>query len=142
MTAAARAPRTSLTDVLGVRRSNPLLGVIKEPTADNRRWAHRRASATSASLIGSEIGDPVPCVILDSSSTGARIKPHFTRAARFQSIKELPGTLTLFYTIDRVAIDCKIAWRRDGEVGLKFVSPARSIPKPPARPTVGGKGKK
>lgn len=142
MTAVVRAPRANWTDVLGNRKGNPLLSAEQASKADNRRWAHRRASATSATLIGEDVGDPVPCVILDSSSTGARIKPHFTRAARFQNIKDLPGTVTLFYTIDRVAIDCKVAWRRDGEVGLKFVSPARSIPKPAQRPMMPGKGKK
>lgn len=107
--------------------------------ADNRRWAKRRDSVTSATIGGAEIGEPLPCVVLDSSSTGARIKPHFARAARCQSIKDLPAHLTLVFTIDRVAIDCNIAWRRDGEVGLKFVSPARGLPKPAVKSAIAAK---
>ena len=101
MTAAIRAPRANWADVLGSRKANSLIGVVDETDADNRRWAHRRASATSATLIGADIGDPVPCVILDTSSTGARVKPHFARGARFQTIKDLPDNFTLFYTLDR-----------------------------------------
>ena len=142
MTAAVRATRASWTDVLAPRKANSLIGVVADIDEDNRRWAHRRGSATPAALIGGELGDPVPCLILDTSSTGARVKPHFAQGARCQSLRDLPERFTLFYTHDRVAIDCKIAWRREGELGLKFTSPARSIPKPPARPTIGGKGKK
>ena len=142
MTAAIRAPRANWADVLGSRKANSLIGIVVETDADNRRWAHRRVSATSAILIGVEIGDPVPCLILDTSSTGARVKPHFARGAKFQAIMELPEIFTLFYSLDRVAIECKVAWRRDGELGLRFTSPARSVPKPPPRPTLGQKAKK
>lgn len=142
MTVAVRAPRTHWNDVLGARKANSLIGLVGATNGDNRRWAHRRVSATSATLIGGEVGDPVPCLILDSSSTGARVKPHFARAAKFQGIKDLPDKFTLFYTLDRVAIDCLVAWRRDGEVGLKFTSPARSMPKPAPRPSIGARPKK
>jgi hypothetical protein len=142
MTAVVRAPRANWTDVLSSRKANSLIGIVGETDADNRRWAHRRNSATSATLIGGEIGDPVPCVILDTSSTGARVKPHFARGARLQNLKDLPEKFTLFYTLDRVAIDCVLAWRRDGEIGLKFTSPARSIPKPAPRPKIGPTAKK
>ena len=107
-----------------------ILSRVPEIAPDNRRWAHRRVCSSSATLQAPELGELVPCVVLDTSSTGARIKPHFTRAARNQSILDLPETFTLVYAIDRVAIDCRIAWRRGSELGLKFVSPARTLPKP------------
>lgn len=138
MTTVARQTRT-LGSGLSRIGTPAIVGSTDAALADNRRWAKRRDSATLATICSNDIGDPLPCVVLDSSSTGARIKPHFARAARCQNLKDLPAHLTLFFTIDRVAIDCKIAWRRDGEVGLEFVSPARSIPKPHPNPTTAPK---
>jgi hypothetical protein len=139
MSIAVRALRTGWTDVLVSSRARARVGVFGNPTANNRRWAHRRSSATAATLNGSELGDPVPCLVLDTSSTGARVRPHFARGARCQSLKDLPERFTVMFTIERVAMDCVVAWRRDGEIGLKFVSPARTVPKPKRVAVVKGK---
>ena len=138
MATAARQSRT-LASALSHVGKPTIVGGSDAAPADNRRWAKRRDSTTSATLCSIDIGDPLPCVVLDSSSTGARIKPHFARAARCQSIKDLPAHLTLVFTIDRVAIDCKIAWRRDGAIGLKFVSPVRVLPKPAVKSAIAAK---
>jgi hypothetical protein len=139
MSIAARTPRASWADALATRKANSLVGAVGTLTDDNRRWAHRRSSATAATLNGSELGDPVPCVVLDTSSTGARVRPHFARGARCQTLKDLPDHFTIIFTIERVAMDCVVAWRRDGEVGLRFVSPARTVPKPKRVMIVKGK---
>jgi hypothetical protein len=139
MSFAVRTPRASWADALVSSKANSLVGAVGKVTDDNRRWAHRRSSATAATLNGGDLGDPVPCLVLDTSSTGARVRPHFARGARCQSLKDLPERFTIMFTIERVAIDCVIAWRRDGEVGLKFVSPARTVPKPKRNMVVKGK---
>jgi hypothetical protein len=141
MTIAVRTPRTNWADVLGARKTASFAGLVEKIEGDNRRWANRRASASAATLTSPNMGDALTCVVLDTSSTGVRIKPHFSRASSCQTLSDLPKTLTLVFTIDRVAIDCKIAWRRDKEVGLTFISPARTLPKPPPRPMIGGKKK-
>jgi hypothetical protein len=141
MTVALKPPTADRTQIALRTNRNSLVGIVAGVSEDNRRWAKRRASATVATLQGPDLGDPVPCLVLDTSSTGARIRPHLTRGGRFHSIKELPTKFVLLFTIDRVAIDCKIAWRTADEVGLKFVSPARTLPKPPQRPKIGTKKK-
>lgn len=154
MTAPAREARPKPIPVLNIRNGSYITfgtrggapqssnaapqaaSVAPEPAAtdeikeDNRRWAHRRSSTTAATISGDGVGDPLPCIVLDTSSTGARVKPHFSRAAKCQSIDELPATFTLTFTMDLVAVDCRVAWRRKGEVGLRFTSPSRSVPKP------------
>ena len=141
MSLATRPLRASWTEVLAPRKANSLLGVVGATSDDNRRWAQRRSSSTAATLFGEAFGEPVSCLVLDTSSTGARIKPHFPRGGRFQSSKDMPKSFTMLCTIDRMAVDCKVAWCRGDEIGLKFISPARSLPKPPARPKHPGKGK-
>ena len=138
MSTALRAPEEVHTPgVFNIRTGKYI--TVPELAPDNRRWAKRRAAASKGELSGDDIGEPLACVVLDTSSTGARLKPHFPRAARCQSIKDLPARVTLMFVMDRFAVDCEICWRRDGEVGVRFVSPAREVPKParmvaPARP--------
>ncbi len=127
MTIAVRTTRANWAEALAPRKVPSLIGIVADPAGDNRRWAHRRTSATAGYIYGGEIVDPVNCVILDTSSTGARIEVRALRGSRFHNINDLPKTFTIVFQIDRVALDCSIAWRRGSELGIKFTSPARTI---------------
>ena len=133
MTVAVRTTRANWADVLAPKRAASLIGIVGTATEDNRRWAHRRASATAGYLYGGEITEPVNCVILDTSSTGARMEVRALRGSRFHNIGDLPKTFSLAFTSDRVIVDCVIAWRRGNEIGVKFTSPARPAPPQPKR---------
>lgn len=137
MSTALKAPEPKAPGVFNIRTGKYIS--IPELAPENRRWAKRRAAASKGELSAEEIGEPLACVVLDTSSTGARLKPHFPRAARCQGIKDLPARLTLMFVMDRFAVDCEVCWRREGEIGVRFVSPAREVPKPvrmmqPAKP--------
>ena len=125
-----RAIRASWAEAIPARKVTSLIGLVGTKSDDNRRWAHRRSSATAGYIYGGEIVDPVNCVILDTSSTGARIEVRALRGSRYHNINDLPKTFTIVFQIDRVAVDCGIAWRRGSELGIKFTSPARTIPPP------------
>lgn len=130
MTVAVRTTRASWAEAIPARKVTSLIGLVSTKSDDNRRWAHRRSSATAGYIYGGEIVDPVNCVILDTSSTGARIEVRALRGSRYHNINDLPETFTIVFQIDRVAVDCSIAWRRGSELGIKFTSPARTIPPP------------
>jgi hypothetical protein len=130
MTVTVRTARANWAEAFSARRTTSLIGLVGSKSDDNRRWAHRRSSATAGYIYGGEIVDPVNCVILDTSSTGARIEIRALRGSRFHNINDLPKQFTIVFQIDRVAVDCAIAWRRGSELGIKFTSPARSIPAP------------
>ena len=135
MTVAVRTTRANWAEAFPVRKTTSLIGLMGTGSDDNRRWAHRRSSATSAYIYGGEIVDPVNCVILDTSSTGARVEVRALRGSRHHNINDLPEQFTIVFQIDRVAVDCEIAWRRGSELGIKFTSPARTI-QPPKRKLV------
>ncbi len=130
MTVAVRTTRASWAEAIPARKVTSLIGFVGTRSDDNRRWAHRRSSATAGYIYGGEIVDPVNCVILDTSSTGARIEVRALRGSRYHNINDLPETFTIVFQFDRVAVDCSIAWRRGSELGIKFTSPARTIPPP------------
>lgn len=133
MTVAVRTARVNWAEALNARKATSFVGIVGEKSDDNRRWAKRRMSATAGYIYGGEIVDPVNCVILDTSSTGARIEVRALRGSRYHNISDLPKTFSLAFTSDRVVINCVIAWRRGNELGIKFTSPARAAPPLPKR---------
>jgi PilZ domain len=63
---------------------------------------------------GSPLG---ACLMVDVSAGGARLK--------VQTPEELPGEFTLVLSRDgQLRRQCAIAWRKDGTIGVQFVSPA------------------
>lgn len=140
MTVAVRTARSNWAEALNARKAISFVGLVGEKSDDNRRWAKRRMSATAGYIYGGEIVDPVNCVILDTSSTGARIEVRALRGSRYHNINDLPKQFTVVFTIDWMAVDCVIAWRRGNELGLKFTSPARTIP--PQKRMIAAKSKR
>lgn len=140
MTVAVRTARLNWAEAFNARKASSLVGIVGDKSDDNRRWAKRRMSATAGYIYGGEIVDPVNCVILDTSSTGARIEVRALRGSRYHNVNDLPKQFTIVFTVDRVAVDCVIARRYGNELGLKFTSPARTIP--PQKRMVVAKSKK
>ncbi len=59
---------------------------------------------------------PIPCVVLDVSNNGARLG---AKAA-------LPDKFTLMLSAKGALRDCEVMWRREQEVGVKFVRRANT----------------
>ncbi len=58
-------------------------------------------------------------VIRDVSDSGVRIK--------LQTNDFLPNRFTLYIELDGVLVDCEAVWRRDMEIGAKFVSEKTNV---------------
>jgi hypothetical protein len=68
-------------------------------------------------------------VVRDSSATGALIELGRAPGALRSDAENLPARFTLFMTMDRVAIDCKLVWRKGSAAGLQYAGPARLLGK-------------
>lgn len=79
----------------------------------NRRIEPRRRIARSATISAHDAPSPVPCVVLDISSGGARLDVHHsaTIQQRFRLMIDLEGT-------ERT---CEVVWRKENSVGVKFI---------------------
>ncbi|KAB2911029.1 MAG: PilZ domain-containing protein [Hyphomicrobiaceae bacterium] len=64
----------------------------------------------------------LPCMVRDMSATGARL--------RLSGSVGAPDTFELIIELDGLEANCEVVWRRDQDVGVRFVSaPRRVAPK-------------
>ncbi len=95
-----------------------------------RRFAQRKAVATNALILSPDINAPMPCMVRDVSTTGARIELVTAPENLLGGRAKLPGTFTLNLRLDRLEVDCAIVWRNGAAVGVKFLSTPRSYIRP------------
>jgi hypothetical protein len=57
-------------------------------------------------------GDKHPCVVRDISSTGA--------ALEFSGLIRIPDEFTFIMPDERLKLLCRVVWRRDYRVGVRF----------------------
>jgi hypothetical protein len=57
-------------------------------------------------------GDKYPCVVRDISSTGA--------ALEFPDLIRIPDEFTLIMPDERLKLLCRVVWRRDYRIGVRF----------------------
>jgi hypothetical protein len=57
-------------------------------------------------------GDKYPCVVRDISSTGA--------ALEFSDLIRIPDEFTLIMLDEQLKLLCRVVWRRDYRVGVRF----------------------
>ncbi len=78
------------------------------------------------------LSNPLPCTILDTSSTGARLELDIVRGGQI-SRDTVPQKFTLVMPSERLLVDCEVAWRSNQLIGVRYLAPARFQPKPPPR---------
>src|SRR5674476_647751 len=78
------------------------------------RKAHRRAVSLTAMILNGDKSMVGLCTMLDVSRTGARIKPPLAT--------EVPNEFILLLTKNgKVRRQCKISWRTETAIGVRFV---------------------
>jgi hypothetical protein len=85
------------------------------PAAKQLRVALRQRTLKSAKIV---LGNwcAIDCTLRDVSETGAKI--------RVSDVTSIPAEFRLFTATDNMIRDVKVAWKRQGEVGVIFMSPA------------------
>lgn len=95
---------------------------------DERRFSRRRTAEARAFIFAPGLTEPQPCLVKDQSTTGARVRLDPTGKDHV-AIGEIPENFTLVLQLDRVSLDCNVAWRREKSLGVRFTSPARFLPR-------------
>jgi len=62
----------------------------------------------------------LPCTVRDLSTTGAHL--------RADSSINTPNTFELLIELDGFEANCEVVWRKDKDIGVRFLSPPRSVP--------------
>ncbi len=82
-----------------------------DPT--DRRSAPRKR-VVRAAIVAQDSDTPIPCILLDLSDNGARLHLHVA--------SEAPDRFWLSVEAENILRQCDVMWRREHEIGIKFVS--------------------
>lgn len=99
----------------------------------DQRWARRNPSRLCAQIQHPSLAAPIQCIIKDTSSTGARLELTVVRGGQI-SRDRAPDRFTLFMPLERLLVDCEVAWRQGSLLGVRYVSPSRRAPKQSIKP--------
>jgi hypothetical protein len=91
-----------------------------------RRVAARKSAATNALIISPELSLPMACLVRDVSTTGARITLVASSENLLGGRAKIPTRFVLDMRLDRMVVECAIAWRSGAAVGVRFVCKPRS----------------
>lgn len=97
--------------------------------AKNKRFAQRRKSALPGLVFPEGVNTSIPCLIVDMSTTGARLELKDGWDNPFRARGTDLSKLTLVIRHDKVAYDCKIVRCSEKSIGVKFLSSPRVIGK-------------
>ncbi len=95
-------------------------------TGDGRR-APRKSSLIGGTITAASMVAERPCKIMDMSATGARLKLMPTSDGLRGLPAGVPDSFTLVLRVDRIEVDCEVAWRADRELGVKFKAVPRAL---------------
>lgn len=97
-----------------------------QQAGDEGRRAPRKSSVIGGVITAASMVAERPCKVVDMSATGARIRLMPTSDQTRGLPAGVPDTFTLVLRVDRIEVDCEVAWRKDREFGVKF----RGVPRP------------
>ncbi len=97
-------------------------------SADELRWARRNAARIGGQICHPRLAQPLQCTVRDTSSTGARLEMAHVIGGQI-SRDTAPENFTLVMPMDRLEVDCQVAWRRGNLIGVRYTSPTRRLEK-------------
>ncbi len=89
------------------------------PKADDARIAPRRRMLKAGKIAYSDRHVTIGCTVRDMSATGARL--------RVEGSVTAPDTFELLIALDGLEANCKVVWRRETEIGVRFVGAPRTV---------------
>lgn len=92
-----------------------------------RRWAARKPSMAAAAIRLPDNSVPIPCLVRDVSTTGAKIELVTGADNLLGGRVRLPPKFTLQIKVDRMEVDCAIVWRKSEFVGVRYLSTPRPV---------------
>lgn len=101
--------------------ANPVPSILPD-----RRSVKRRRVLKGGIVAFNNRHCAVPCSVRDISNAGARI--------RVESTFNVPDRFELIIEIDGLGADCKVAWRKGNDIGVRFIGECRHAR--PGRPQV------
>jgi hypothetical protein len=87
---------------------------------DARRSHPRRRVLKSGTIAFNDRFSALPCTVRDLSETGAHL--------RVEGTINVPNTFLLIIDLDGLEANCEVLWRKDKDIGVRFLSAPRMVP--------------
>lgn len=109
------------------RAVEPSIVTPVEEQGTNNRRAKRKPTSLPAMVTFQNMRVSVPCTVADMSGTGAKLT--FTKAAinQYGDLEHMPETFTLVLRADRMQVESEIKWRRECQIGVRFLGPPKPM---------------
>ena len=91
------------------------------------RRSNRRQSMTPGLIYPGGTAASIPCVVVDQSATGARLKMQAGWVNPFRGMSSLGQSFKLVMRLDRMEVTCEIVRIEENEVGVRFTSVLQPI---------------
>jgi hypothetical protein len=103
-----------------VSNFDPTIGPsIPSQAQNDARGTPRRRVLKSAIIAFNDRFCALPCAVRNLSATGANL--------RADGSITTPNTFALLIELDGLDADCQVVWRRDNEMGVRFLSAPRLL---------------
>ena len=89
------------------------------PKTDEARIAPRRRMLKSGKIAYADRHVTIGCSVRDMSATGARL--------RIEGSVTEPDTFELLIALDGVEANCEVVWRREADIGVRFIGAPRTV---------------
>ncbi|MEO0730065.1 MAG: PilZ domain-containing protein [Pseudomonadota bacterium] len=100
--------------------------LVNGKSGDNeQRFANRRQTKMKAFILGGSSRPPLACTVRDISSTGVLIHLPVDATSVSRAGEEVPARFVLQMPLERIEVDCELAWRQAHRIGARFVSATR-----------------
>jgi hypothetical protein len=102
-------------------------GAGKSAGTDTERRSTRKPVRVAGMITAPSKRISMGCAVHDISATGARLKLYLLDKGHFTKSARVPRTFTLQIPADRIEADCEVVWEKEEQVGVRFLSPVRTM---------------
>ena len=92
---------------------------------DSRRRERRKETRCLAYIVAPNSRKELECVVLDMSSSGAKLRLAGVASSPFAAPVVFPQSFKLIIRNDRIEVDCVLCWSKGATCGVTFASPFR-----------------
>ena len=98
--------------------------------ADGAQRARRASCRIGAYISHPTIPSGLSVIVRDTSVSGAKLEVADAKGNPFAaSTERVPERFTLVMPMEHTSVECRVAWRKGHVLGVRYMGPAKQLPK-------------
>lgn len=112
----------------------PARTMLDRKLSNERRWALRKSGLLAGQIYSDRMQGAAGCIVRDLSATGAKLEIRSDRGSVVMTTSAIPDSFILVIENESIEVSCAVVWRDHRDIGVRFISPMKHLPKRPKRP--------